>query len=43
MTGTGVGLYLADQLVKLHGGTIAVQSVLDKGSEFIITIPKQKL
>lgn len=40
VSGTGVGLYLADQLVKLHGGTLTVQSIVGEGSEFIISLPK---
>ncbi|MDO4164462.1 MAG: two-component regulator propeller domain-containing protein [Bacteroides sp.] len=37
--GTGIGLSLVKDLVKLHGGTICVESELGKGSEFIITLP----
>ncbi len=40
ISGTGVGLYLADQLVKLHKGSLTVQSKVGEGSEFIITLPK---
>jgi signal transduction histidine kinase/sensor domain CHASE-containing protein len=40
VSGTGVGLYLADQLVKLHGGTITLESTLGKGSEFTISLPR---
>ena len=38
--GAGIGLALVRELVHLHGGTIAVQSVLDSGSTFRIAIPK---
>lgn len=37
--GTGIGLALVRELVKLHGGSIQVQSVPDQGSAFTVTIP----
>ena len=37
--GSGIGLALAQELVKLHGGTIQVRSELDHGSTFTVTIP----
>ena len=37
--GTGIGLALIQELVKLHGGTIAVESEVGKGSRFTVTIP----
>ncbi len=38
--GTGIGLALVQELVRLHGGTVAVESVPGQGSNFIVTIPK---
>lgn len=38
--GTGLGLAITANIVEGHGGTIDVQSVLDEGSSFTITIPK---
>jgi CheY-like chemotaxis protein/anti-sigma regulatory factor (Ser/Thr protein kinase) len=37
--GAGLGLYLARQIVELHGGSITVQSVLDSGSTFTVELP----
>jgi len=38
-TGTGVGLHIVSEYVKLHHGDIGVESKLEKGSIFTITIP----
>ena len=40
--GTGIGLALVQELVKLHGGTIRVESVLNAGSRFTVSIPKRR-
>jgi signal transduction histidine kinase len=37
--GTGLGLYIAKQLVEMHGGTITVDSKVGEGSEFQVTLP----
>lgn len=37
--GTGIGLALVHELIKLHGGFIRVESTLGKGSAFIVSIP----
>ena len=39
ITGSGIGLALARQVVRLHGGDITVASAIDKGSTFTITVP----
>lgn len=36
--GSGLGLYLVKYFIELHGGTIAVQSQLGQGTEFIIKL-----
>ncbi|MCA9385974.1 hypothetical protein KC717_04990, partial [Candidatus Dojkabacteria bacterium] len=38
--GTGLGLYVTFNLIKLHGGTVSVESTFGEGSKFIFTIPK---
>lgn len=40
--GTGLGLYVTFGLIKLMGGDINVESELDKGSRFTITLPVYK-
>lgn len=37
--GTGVGLHLASEYVKLHGGEILVESIVGKGSVFTVLLP----
>jgi PAS domain S-box-containing protein len=37
--GSGIGLALVQELVKLHGGDIRAESELDRGSVFTVTIP----
>jgi signal transduction histidine kinase len=39
MEGTGIGLALVQELVKLHGGMVRAQSVLGRGTIFTVTIP----
>ena len=39
MEGTGIGLALVQELVRLHGGSIRVESVLGSGSRFIVRVP----
>ncbi|HEX7046580.1 MAG TPA: ATP-binding protein [Gammaproteobacteria bacterium] len=38
--GSGIGLALVQELARLHGGRVDVQSTVDKGSRFTVTIPK---
>jgi PAS domain S-box-containing protein len=38
--GTGIGLALVQELVKLHGGTVGVHSELGRGSTFTVCIPR---
>ena len=37
--GSGLGLPLSKKLIQLHHGDITVQSILGKGSRFIVVLP----
>jgi C4-dicarboxylate-specific signal transduction histidine kinase len=37
--GLGLGLYIVDQFVRAHGGTVTAQNVTD-GVEFVIDVPR---
>ena len=39
VTGSGLGLALARQIARLHGGDVIVESEIDQGSTFTLTIP----
>jgi two-component system sensor histidine kinase SenX3 len=38
--GSGLGLFLANQLAKGHGGSITVEQNKTKGSTFVVTLPR---
>jgi signal transduction histidine kinase len=41
VSGTGIGLYLADQLISLHGGKLDFTSKEGQGTTFTVTLPKK--
>lgn len=41
--GTGLGLAIARHLVRLHRGTIDVETAADQGATFVVTLPKRPL
>jgi PAS domain S-box-containing protein len=39
LEGTGIGLALVQELVKLHGGSIRAESTYGRGSTFVVSVP----
>jgi signal transduction histidine kinase len=39
-SGTGLGLYISQGIIKAHGGLLVAQSTPGQGSEFRFTVPK---
>jgi signal transduction histidine kinase len=37
--GTGLGLAIASDIIKAHGGSLAVENAPTRGSRFVITLP----
>jgi two-component system, OmpR family, sensor histidine kinase KdpD len=40
--GSGLGLYIAREIVRAHGGELWVESALGSGSEFCLMLPRQE-
>lgn len=40
--GTGLGLFICKMIIEEHGGSIQVESEVNKGTKFIIKLPKPK-
>lgn len=40
LPGTGLGLSVADHIIRLHGGVLAVESQLGQGSTFTVRLPQ---
>ncbi|MBN1699960.1 MAG: hybrid sensor histidine kinase/response regulator [Spirochaetales bacterium] len=43
ITGSGLGLSIVKKIVSLYGGTIAVDSLPDRGTGFTVTLPKENV
>jgi two-component system cell cycle sensor histidine kinase PleC len=41
--GTGLGLPIVQNLIELHGGAFELLSELRKGTEAVVTLPKQRV
>lgn len=41
--GTGLGLAIANEIINKYGGSIGIESQLNKGTEFTVTIPAENL
>lgn len=41
ISGLGLGLYITKEIVNAHGGEIRVQSEKDKGSTFVVDLPRE--
>ncbi|MGV7105550.1 ATP-binding protein [Flavobacterium sp. U410] len=39
ISGIGIGLFLCSKIIKKHGGTLSVNSIMNQGSEFVFKIP----
>jgi len=39
--GTGLGLFIADKIIRQHGGDIVVESSLGQGSRFCVRLPRE--
>jgi signal transduction histidine kinase len=40
--GTGLGLFIANGIAQAHRGRIGIESELDKGTRFVVKIPRSR-
>jgi two-component system, OmpR family, sensor histidine kinase VicK len=43
ISGTGLGLPITKRAIEMHGGTVMVESEVDRGTTFTITVPQDGL
>ena len=41
-SGLGLGLYITQQIVLAHGGTIVVESDAQRGTRFVVDLPRSE-
>jgi len=41
--GTGLGLFISNKIAQEHGGTIQLESEINKGSRFMVKLPKKRI
>jgi len=40
--GTGLGLFISNKIAQAHGGSIMLESKENKGTRFIVTLPRNR-
>jgi len=40
--GTGLGLFISNKIAQAHGGSIMLESEENKGTRFIVTLPRNR-
>ena len=40
--GTGLGLFISHQIAQAHGGVIALESEMDRGTRFVVKLPRRR-
>ena len=40
--GSGIGLAVCDEIVKLHGGTFTISNAIGGGAEVVVSLPEKQ-